>query len=560
MLEAPVFVTPAQRGFVGDDPLGLAATNERLYNVALPGFNNYVRYIRVYSALCWTAVQVEKALEGGAAVSSRDARALFKAAFEKMELAIVWANPKKPQLAGMRRKFPEDNKSVQLAFSTFGASEATLFEAVTYRPSLTTGLGFLEKRKYSIYGCLEAGERLAFAYDSAVKHLSGYRWLKSTDKTNGKRTQIDALHGALDVASPSKEEQDSFLERFFPQRLDDGASSEDRRRWLTLQLALRAVKAVSVANKALGYAAAADAAEVRACMARGAAIDGVSIVEPDLVPSQARWAVLQVRQLQRLCLEALYCAVERWIHDKEVGGGSQAIDDCCAEVAAAGVASLPKGMRAKVVQQLDALAGQQGSFESMYEAAASAAMQLERQTENVADIFLHIDRLEDQSRLDFGSRCHAVADAYTGLLLCAIEVGNLAKHPQTLKALRSDLDLCSLMSLHDLVNRSQRMGVAEFLSHLVKDWVVLRHFTVARDRSLRNDGKNRFRFVMGDHGLERFDKLANLPLPARSEDKLNHALMLCEQAGLLRETRSGYVLTRRGGARLIGALPRNAIR
>jgi len=109
-----------------------------------------------------------------------------------------------------------------------------------------------------------------------------------------------------------------------------------------------------------------------------------------------------------------------------------------------------------------------------------------------------------------------------------------------------------------LVNRSQTMSVADFLSRLVQDWVVLRHFTVARDRSLRNDGKNRFRFVMGDYGLERFDKLASLPLPARSEDKLNHALMLCEQAGLLRDTASGYTLTRRGRARLTEALSGDA--
>lgn len=40
MRDEPTYAEAVQRSVVGDDPLGLAATNERLYNSALPGFNN----------------------------------------------------------------------------------------------------------------------------------------------------------------------------------------------------------------------------------------------------------------------------------------------------------------------------------------------------------------------------------------------------------------------------------------------------------------------------------------------------------------------------------------
>ena len=71
MRDAPIYADAVQREVVGDDPLGLAPTNERLYNSAFPGFNNYVRHIRVYSAICWMTRQVALALERGAAKTDK---------------------------------------------------------------------------------------------------------------------------------------------------------------------------------------------------------------------------------------------------------------------------------------------------------------------------------------------------------------------------------------------------------------------------------------------------------------------------------------------------------
>lgn len=166
MREAPTYADAVQREVIGDDPLGLASTGERLYGSVFPGFNNVVRYIRVYSAICWMAKQVALALENGAAKTDQAATALFKNAIEKVEVALVWANPEHLQLAGSSRPFPTDGRVVDFRFESFGPSQASLFTAVYYKPSLTNGLQFLEARSGETFGCLPYGEALADAFDT----------------------------------------------------------------------------------------------------------------------------------------------------------------------------------------------------------------------------------------------------------------------------------------------------------------------------------------------------------------------------------------------------------
>lgn len=547
MRDEPTYAEAVQRSVVGDDPLGLAATNERLYNSALPGFNNYVRHIRVYSAICWMTKQVALALEKGAARTNQEACRIFESAIEKVEIALLWANLGAQGIAGSRREFPTHDRPIEFAFNAFGASEATLFAAVTYKPSLTNGLRFLEARSGNTYGCLPFGEALADAFDESARELPDYRWLKAPDKRRGRRSQVEALAPALDVEKPSPAEQAAFLNSFFPAELDDDARNDDRARWLTLTLMLRSVDALCTAKKAIGEEASASSDEIRACMARGISSAGTSVVDEDLARVQAWWAVLQVRQLQRLCLEALYCVVERWTALRETDGQGRSLAECIRQLSVAGLSYINED-RDDSVGQLEAIfIALQGGYSSLYEAAAYAAAE----DENDEDVFMHITRLKDRSTLDFedDGDCEAVANAYFGLVFCAVETANLSNNPEALKALKADGDACSLLRLVDLVKRFSAASVEEFVGHVVKEWVVLRHFEVVASRSIAFDGKNRFRFVMGDYGLERFDKEATLPVPAMSTDKLDHALLLCTQAGLLLGN-FGYRLTRAGRRRL----------
>lgn len=551
MRDTPTYADAVQRGVVGDDPLGLAPTNQRLYNSAFPGFNNYVRHIRVYSTICWMTRQVGLALEKGAAATDKDARRLFESALEKMELALVWANPGAQGLAGNQRIFPVNDKPIELKFETFGTSQATLFDAPTYKPSLTNGLRFLEARSAGTYGCLPLGEALADAFDEAAAELPGYRWLKAPDRTTGRRSQVMELAPALDVSKPSAAERAAFLASFFPTDLEETASNDDRARWLTLQLMLRATEAVCLANKAAEGAAVASSDEIRACMARGLATDGAFVVAADGRRVQAWWAVLQVRQLQRLALEALYCVVERWIAERESDGGPHTLSDCVAQLSTAGHAFVREDARDTVAQMEEFFGDLQGGRSNLYETSA-LWLPADSDDENDADVFLHIARLKSRSalELDEDGDCDAIANAYIGLVFCAVETANLAKNTDALQALKADGDTCSLLKLVELVKRFRGASVDSFIGHVIKKWIVLRHFAVVGSRSEPFDGKNRFRFVMGDYGLERFDKASRLPTPGMSADKLDHALMLCEQAGLLVATHGGYRLTAAGRRRL----------
>lgn len=70
----------------------------------------------------------------------------------------------------------------------------------------------------------------------------------------------------------------------------------------------------------------------------------------------------------------------------------------------------------------------------------------------------------------------------------------------------------------------------------------------------RADGKNRFRFVVGDHGLERFNPAAGMPGPAFAQDRLQHILILCWQSGLLEYQDGGYRLSFYGRQRMSEAM------
>ena len=286
-------------------------------------------------------------------------------------------------------------------------------------------------------------------------------------------------------------------------------------------------------------------------MARGLATDGTSVVASDVERVQAWWAVLQVRQLQRLCLETLYCVAERWIAERETDGKSQALEDCIAQLAVSGHTYVHENVRESVSQMETVFRDVQGGRHSLYESAARWSPE-DAEDESEADVFVHIDRLKDKARLavDSDGDCDAIANAYIGLVFCAIETANLALNPDALKALRADGDACSLLRLADLVTRFRDSSIETFLRHVLKEWVLLRHFAVVGSRSIPFDGKNRFRFVMGDYGLERFDKSARLPVPGMSVDKLDHALMLCEQGGLLVDKGRAYRLTGAGRRRI----------
>lgn len=549
MLDAPIFTSPLDPDIAGDDPLGLAPVNERLYNAVFPGINNVVRYIRVYSSICWMVNLVDRYFQKHSSeLNKGDAVRIANAAYEKVQLVLTWINKEKghTQLAGTGRQFPNDDRKIRLVFEAFGLSSASLLEAVAYRPSLTTGLGFLERKTDGTYACTEAGLALANAFDAHARTSEKYRWLTDVTKMEAKRSTVFALESVFDVSTPTEAEQNAFISQFFPSSGLEQYDQFAQNRWFSIHLTLRAVQSVCRTNRASGEGSFATEQEVRACMASGRTKSGKVLDCHGVETVQVWWSVLQLRQLHRLALDVLFSSTEQWLANNDLEVKSVSLDDCTSAIGKSALTGLNDEYLREVSSLQDFFAEGQGAHPTLYVAAANSA-----EEDDSTDLFQYVDELKNAA-FDFNEDGgnDAVSSAYVALIFCAKEVQNLMSSPKSKDALLRDQDQCSLLSLAKLADRMKRAGPQEFVSYLIRHWVVLRHFQIVCDRSQNADGKNRFRFVLGDNGLERFNPAVRVTEPAFAQDKLRHILLLCHQCGLLHHKDGGYKLTPLGRSRL----------
>lgn len=554
MFDRPIFTDPLAVDIAGDDPLGLAPTSERLYMAVFPGVNNVVRYIRVYSAICWCVRLIERYLKAHEnELTQQQAREIFDQATEKIQLLIAWMNKSSayPDIAGSNRRFPtsETNQTIHLRFASFGTSTASLLDAVSYRPSLTAGLRFLEKRSGDTFACTPAGEQLAEAFEQRVVDSELYGWLADVTQLDTTFTEAMKLKPYLDLGSPSPLEQSAFMAQFFPELVGEESESSSYNRWLSLNLVLRSVNLITHNKIADGEEGVAHEDEIRACMARWRIPGGNALNVSGLQDVHAWWAVLQLRQLHRLAIEVIYCVVERWLSAAAIDSVDTSITACSEALAGSAVQALDDSMSEQVQQAIDTFFAGRDGYETLYEAYCNSS------DDKSLDVFRYIEELRRKDLLAFdedGSH-QALALAYMALIFCAVETENLYGRPETKRVLLKDQDDCSLISLMQLVRRMAVGSPHSFIAHVVKHWVLLRHFDVVSARSERADGRNRFRFVVGDEGLERFDPTANLPFPAFAEDRLKHILILCRQAGLF-DAAGAYKLSELGRRRMEATL------
>jgi hypothetical protein len=551
MLDAPIFTSSLDPDIAGDDPLGLAPVNERLYNAVFPGINNVVRYIRVYSSICWMVNLVDRYFQKHSSeLNKGEAVRIANAAYEKVQLVLTWINKEKghTQLAGTGRQFPNDDRKIRLAFNTFGLGSASLLEAVAYRPSLTTGLGFLERKPDGTYACTKAGLALANAFDAHARTSEKYIWLSDVTNMDAKRSTVFSLESIFDVSKPTKAEQDAFISQFFPSSGLEQYDQLSRNRWFSIHLTLRAVQSVCLANQASGEGLFATDQEIRACMASGRAKSGKVLDCHGVETVQVWWSVLQLRQLHRLALDVLFSATEQWLANNDLEVKSVSLDDCTSAIGKSALPGLNDEYLREVSSLQDFFGEGQGAHPTLYVAAANSA-----EENDSTNLFQYVDELKNAAinfNEDGGN--DAVTSAYVALIFCAKEVQNLMSSPKSKDALLRDQDQCSLLSLAKLADKMKRASPQEFVSYLIRHWIVLRHFQIVCERSQNADGKNRFRFVLGDNGLERFNPAVRVTEPAFAQDKLRHILLLCHQCGLLHEKDGGYKLTPLGRLRLSG--------
>ena len=540
MLDTPIFTLPLDSEIAGDDPLGIAPTNERMFGNVFPGVNNVVRYIRVYALIAWTVNLIEEHLQRHEGELAPDeVNELSKNALQRIQLALLWRNTgrKMPQLAGSTRKFPVHNKPVRLTFADLGPIRADLLDPGAYRPSLTGGLGFLLRDPSGkLYACTEdAGRALAAAYDQVARTSKRYRWLSDVTALTTRRADLFTIENALDLTQVSRDEQRAFISRFFPEPTEGALDQYAENRWFAIHLALRAVDLICREKERAGEHSGATADEVRSCMARAGFVSAPLRID-GLEGVQALWAVLQVRQLQRLALDVLYCIVERWLAHRSIAGARLGVDELAAEIGDSVTPILADEFRTSMAAFVAACEESQAGHTTLYEAALEG-------DDEYADVFGHVKALLEVS-LEADELAQALVPVLEALAFCTVEASNLQRHTEARAVIAQDLDQCSLQALIAFFRNRGRLRPADFLKVLVKQWVILRHFDVASGRSQRGTYKNRFRFVLGDEGLERFNPAAPLMERAMGADRLDHILILCRDAGILDGgEEDGYLLT-----------------
>lgn len=553
MIDHPIYADGLEDKSGAGDPLGLNAINQWLVGLVFPGVNNVVRYIRVYSALCWVAKLVEQHLEThGAGLTAKEAHQRFELAMQKMELLLIWANQGRGQrqLAGVRRSFEHAKAGITLEFANVPGSNASLRDAVAYRPSLTDGLGFVEVRDQGIWACTEAGLTLANAYEQWARRVGPkYSWLANIEARWARRSDLVKLDKALTVAAPSAAEQRAFLAQFFPHDTTPlERSGTSYRRNQALHLLLRSVSAVHTSSRGArendGGEEESALWNIRKCMARGRAYKGSSVKLKAVEAAQGRWALLQLRQVQRLALELLFACVEQWLDTSQGNEAPISIDACVATLAQVGQAALPGKMRTRVGAQLAQLKHWQGEWPTLYGAAANG--------EEEADLFAAWDRLEQSDVSNESGLSHALAECYFALIFCSAEVSNLRLvNPDVERLLKDDGGSCSLLALEASTHHSSSLAPKELFAHWLKRWVILRHFDVATRRTLmQGDGCNRFRLMVGERGIQRVEPFSSTLDPGSTPDRIENVVALCCQGGLIAWDGTLYTLTEAGVQRM----------
>lgn len=564
MHAAPVFTTRAKTATI-IDPLGLQSANMALYRTMFFGINNVADSIRVYSALCW---MVKLARERALAIPEEHAekrRELCVGALEKIDLLLVWCNrSERSGLPGTDREWPKGDEPATLRLKDIlskaqaekkkatgevnTARGAYLMTAPQYRPSIINGLGFLAYDVTDIkgfYSLTDAGIALANAFAEHLEHEISksndpesmrqlVRWLKDPEDLVIVPSRVPELYPLLRLDETHAREQEAFLRQYFPSPgFEPKLSAEWTGRHQGITLALRAIIA---AEKDAGVPGGfVPEAMVRHAMGSGLAPDGTEVDTVELEEARGVWASLQVRQYLKLALETLLRLTE-FKTTGLMGSGAHRIQQVADAVAA--LASDEAYVQEPLGGWLERWGVLQGTADTLYEAGA-----VEGAAPGLKSLPALFDELRATSKQKKDKAGKAAYQALVALTYCAVE----ARNWEGKKAYRlaDGRDRLAPRRLAELATRYAERPAQEFLSMIVRDFVVNLHFKVARERAEAEPTNPRERYILvpGEEGLElNFERQTTFAPPILT-DRLRCAMLLLTQSGLLeKDEKKGDVL------------------
>lgn len=516
-VDGPFFVDPHAPESEGVDYLGLRAINLSMMDTLLPGLNNVVSMIRPFSLMSWVAWRFEQAVVGRAMVSTKD----FEVFKQKVETAFVYSQVQAGDadgLPGRQQRVPAGD-TIRFQFSTFQRT-GSILDAALYGPAIKnlSGLGFLRATEFGFVKVTPPGEKLALALDGLLRSslsTEQYDFISSVTSIDAPRTLIDErFYQAWSISAVSLDEQAAFSERLFQPNAIGQRHSHARRSAVLLY--------AREALRELGRPATV--VELRRSMASTFPVGlDQHAQRQTLRQVQAHWRLLQVRQAQRLALEALFGWVERCL----LTGRASSVDDLVQlAMLALDVEAASAADKSYMGQKMDSLRATVGGLDELFAAGLN--------NPGTFDIFGLSDTLETAAKGRQPSK-DAVAGAVELLLLCARYAQAFRADPVTKEEVGAGAPFrLPLGAWHDFVKNHEQQPISGVLHKVFGSYIVSQHLGVAAARS--GDEKSRMRLSIEDTGLTSLLPSAAKALsPKRTPDRLGSALALMADCGLVQE-------------------------
>jgi hypothetical protein len=381
--------------------------------------------------------------------------------------------------------------------------------AVQYGPASKTlgGLGFLDPLEGGLHRACGEGVRLAQAIDQTISTCIGAHLL-GLEARRGTEDDARSLFSGWSVFTPTSQERAAFRKAFF----DDstvGDESDMGRRSATLALA-RLV--LSWARRPM------ELDEIRRAM--------VYVRTPELPPlalpgrlatARLRWAVLQLRQTQRLAHECLLVWIERRLvrGDRDSEALLHAAMAALEEMVADDLSDLRVGdMAERLVPDVT-------HFEALCDRAT---------VDDDACIFAAAARVTEAVDAEVEDDV-LVAQALRAMLLCAKAAELLSVEPVAERIMATGrAERVSLKHWRETVARCWTMPVREFLMLVFEGMVLSQHFAVAANRY--DGGTQRLRITIEEEGLTLL--APDAWWPRLTPDRLASALALAGDCGLIK--------------------------
>jgi hypothetical protein len=513
--DGPFFVPRFEPEQGGQDFLGLRAVNLSMVFDALPSINNVTKRVRAFSVVAWVFWKFHQLAQasGRTTFSTADVRSFQ----DKAEILLTWGHQlnKVGGVPGTDSK-PPAGKRVSLSFDAWKRKRGntSLFAAVQYGPASKTenGLGFVTASDDGAWATCGPGIRLAELLDERLRETHSYALLDSLRDTHGSSEDAADLYGAWTVHKTIAEERRVFREAYFD-RTAIGSPTNLGQRSETLAIAFE------VLNRA---GAPLDAWDIREAMVTLRTNGRAVRLDDSLRPSWCRWAVLQLRQTQRLALESLQAWIEWQLLAKSRRSTDELIEAALQEIADS---SEPE-VRGPTLRS--------ASRRILSDVATIAEALIEGTRDDAVSMFRLRDQIGDLLRED--SCAGAVPLALHTLLVCAQLTNLFGQDAAAVPHLKNGrVERLSLQHWANTVQRLEGQSLGQALLHMIENCVLSQHFAVAVTRF---DGETqRLRISIEEEGLMPLD--TQRWYPTVSPDRLDAALALAADCGLIRANDKG---------------------